>query len=142
MNLRHDMATNFAIVHEPLRKGIRPTPSCLGHLGGIKIEMIISFSRCPMQVGRVKSRRDVHNELPQSTQALKVWRDTQHSAGHTDAKGGSITVPLTSCLTGLESAVWQLTMFVFICLTDKFKPVKKELNGTVILPPLRIPCLA
>ncbi len=30
-------------------------------------------------------------------------------------KGGSITVLLTSCLTGLESAVWQLTIFVFIC---------------------------
>jgi hypothetical protein len=37
-------------------------------------------------------------------------------AGNT--KGGSITVPLTSCLTGLESAVWQLTIFVFICKTD------------------------
>jgi hypothetical protein len=33
-------------------------------------------------------------------------------AGNT--KAGSITVPLTSCLTGLESAVWQLTIFVFI----------------------------
>jgi len=32
-------------------------------------------------------------------------------AGNT--KGGSITVLLTSCLTGLKSAVWQLTMFVF-----------------------------
>jgi len=30
-------------------------------------------------------------------------------AGNT--KGGSITVPLTSCLTGLDSAVWQLTFF-------------------------------
>jgi hypothetical protein len=39
-----------------------------------------------------------------------------HSAGNT--KGGSITVPLTSCLTGLESAIRQLTMFVFICKTD------------------------
>ncbi len=28
-----------------------------------------------------------------------------------NTKGGSITVPLTSCLTGLESAVWQLTIF-------------------------------
>jgi len=37
-------------------------------------------------------------------------------AGNT--KGGSITVPLTSCLTGLESAVWLLTIFVFICKTD------------------------
>jgi hypothetical protein len=38
------------------------------------------------------------------------------NAGNT--KGGSITVPLTSCLTGLESAVWQLTIFVHICKTD------------------------
>jgi hypothetical protein len=37
-------------------------------------------------------------------------------AGNT--KGGSITVALTSCLTGLESVVQQLTIFVFICKTD------------------------
>jgi hypothetical protein len=30
-----------------------------------------------------------------------------------NTKGGSITVPLTSYLTGLESAVWQLPIFVF-----------------------------
>jgi hypothetical protein len=30
-----------------------------------------------------------------------------------NTKGGSITVLLTSCLTGLESAVWQLTTFCF-----------------------------
>jgi hypothetical protein len=35
-----------------------------------------------------------------------------------NTKGGSITVLLTSCLTGLESAVWQLTIFVFICKTN------------------------
>jgi hypothetical protein len=35
-----------------------------------------------------------------------------------NTKGGSITVPLTSCLTGLVSAVSQLTIFVFICETD------------------------
>jgi len=29
-----------------------------------------------------------------------------------NTKGGSITAPLTSCLTGLEPAVWQLTIFV------------------------------
>jgi len=33
-------------------------------------------------------------------------------------KGGIITVPLTSCLTGLESAVWQLKNVVFISKTD------------------------
>jgi len=31
---------------------------------------------------------------------------------------GDITVPLTSYLTGLELAVWQLTIFVFIFKTD------------------------
>jgi hypothetical protein len=35
-----------------------------------------------------------------------------------NTKGGSITVLLTSCLTGLESAVCLLTNFVFICQTD------------------------
>jgi hypothetical protein len=58
-----------------------------------------------------------------------------------NTKGGSITVLLTSCLTGLESAVGELTMFVFICKTDKSKPVKQEVNGTVILPPLVFPAL-
>jgi hypothetical protein len=58
-------------------------------------------------------------------------------AGNT--KGESITLLLTSCLTGLESAVWQLTIFVIICKTDKSKPVKQEVNGTVILSPLVFP---
>jgi hypothetical protein len=31
-----------------------------------------------------------------------------------NTKGGSITVPLTSCLTGLESAVQQLTIFFYL----------------------------
>jgi hypothetical protein len=29
-----------------------------------------------------------------------------------------------------------MTIFVFICKTDSSKPVKQEVNGTVILPPL------
>jgi hypothetical protein len=58
-------------------------------------------------------------------------------AGNT--KGGCITVPLTSCLAGLESAAWQLTFFVFIWKTDYSKLVKQEVNGTVILPPLAFP---
>jgi hypothetical protein len=35
-----------------------------------------------------------------------------------NTKGGSITGPLTSCLTGLELAVWQLTKF-FIYLQNR-----------------------
>ncbi len=52
---------------------------------------------------------------------------------------GSITVLLTSCRTGLESAVLELTIFVFIWKTDYSKPVKQEANGTVMLPPLVFP---
>ncbi len=56
-----------------------------------------------------------------------------------NTKRGSITVPLTSCLTGLESAVWLLTIFVFIGKTEYSKPVKQEVNSTVILPLLVFP---
>ncbi len=35
-----------------------------------------------------------------------------------NTKRGSITVQLTSFLTGLESAVLQVTIVVFICKTD------------------------
>ncbi len=56
-----------------------------------------------------------------------------------NTKGGSITVLLTSCLTGLKLFVWQLTIFVIICKTDWSKPVKQEVNGTVIFPPHSIP---
>ncbi len=50
------------------------------------------------------------------TRLPAVTSTTFNLSGNT--KGGSITVPLTSCLTGLESAVCQLTTFVFICKTD------------------------
>ncbi len=48
--------------------------------------------------------------------SLRLTRSRVDKPGN--AKGGSITVQLTSCLTGLESAVWLLTIFVFICKTD------------------------
>ncbi len=40
-----------------------------------------------------------------------VLRSLWDAAGN--SKGGSITVPFTSCLTGLESAVWQLNYLGF-----------------------------
>jgi hypothetical protein len=58
-------------------------------------------------------------------------------AGNT--KGGSITVPLTSCLTGLDSSVLQMETKIVSCHTADSKPVKQEVNGTVILPPLVFP---
>ena len=55
-------------------------------------------------------------------------------AGNT--KGGSITVPLTFCLTHLDQSVLQIETKIVSCRTAHFKPVKQEVNGTVILPPL------
>ncbi len=58
-------------------------------------------------------------------------------AGNT--KGGSITVPLTSCLTGLDWSVLQLKPKIVSCQTADSKRDKQEVNGTVILPPLVFP---
>ncbi len=56
-----------------------------------------------------------------------------------NTKGGSITVPLTSCLTRLDLSVLQIkTEIVSCCIADS-KSVKQEVNGTVILPPLVFP---
>ncbi len=51
-----------------------------------------------------------------STVVERAAHNCKIEAGNT--KGGSITVPLTSCLTGLELAVSQLTIFVSIFETD------------------------
>jgi hypothetical protein len=54
-------------------------------------------------------------------------------------KGGGITVPLTSCLTGLDYSVLQIKMKIVSSHTADSKLVKQEVNGTVILPPLVFP---
>ncbi len=59
------------------------------------------------------------------------------SAGNT--KGGSITVLLTSCLTGLDQSVLQIKTKIVSIHTADSKPVKQEVNVTVILPPLVFP---
>jgi hypothetical protein len=59
------------------------------------------------------------------------------SAGNT--KGGSITVPLTSSLTGLDWSVFQIKTKIVSCHTADSKPVKLEVNGTGILHPLVFP---
>ncbi len=56
-----------------------------------------------------------------------------------NTKGGSITVPLTSCLTGLDLSVLQIKTKIVSTHTADSKPVKLEVNGTVILPPLVFP---
>ncbi len=56
-------------------------------------------------------------------------------------KWGSITVLLTSCLTGLDKSVLKIKTKIVSCLTAESKPVKQEVNGAVILPPLVFPGL-
>jgi hypothetical protein len=59
--------------------------------------------------------------------------------GARNAKGGCITVPLTSCLTDKDWSVLQIKTKIVSCHTADFKSVKQEVNGTVILPPLVFP---
>ena len=58
-------------------------------------------------------------------------------AGNT--KGGRITVLLASCLTGLDKLVVQIKTKIVSCHTGYSKPVKQEVNGTVILPLIVFP---
>ena len=41
-----------------------------------------------------------------------------------NSKGGSITVPFTSCLTGLDESVLQIKTKIVSCRTADSKPVK------------------
>ncbi len=59
-----------------------------------------------------------------------------------NTKGESITVPLTSCLTGLVQSVFQIQTKIVSCHTADSKPVRQEVNGTVILPTLVFPASA
>jgi hypothetical protein len=53
-----------------------------------------------------------------------------------NTKGGSLTVPLTSCLTGLDWPVLQTKTKIVSSHTADSKPVKQEVNAT---PPLVFP---
>jgi hypothetical protein len=49
-----------------------------------------------------------------------------------NTKGGSITVPLTSCLTDLDQSVLQIKTNIVSSHTADSKLVTQEVNGTVI----------
>jgi hypothetical protein len=59
------------------------------------------------------------------------------TAGKT--KGRSITVPLTSCLIGMNLSVLQIKTKIVSSHTTVSKPVKQGINGTAVLPPLVFP---
>ncbi len=56
-----------------------------------------------------------------------------------NTKLGSITVRLTSYLTGLDESVLQIKTKIVSCHTVDSESVKQEVNSTVILPPLVFP---
>jgi hypothetical protein len=57
-----------------------------------------------------------------------------YTAGNT--KGGSITVPFDLLFDWFGISCMTTDNFCFISKTDLSKPVKQEVNGTVIFPPL------
>jgi hypothetical protein len=75
--------------------------------------------------------------LPSSVTKKKVFMPQTRTPGNN--KGGSITVLLTSCLTGLNKSVLQIKTKFVSCHTDDSKPVKQEVYGTVILLPSVFP---
>jgi hypothetical protein len=56
-----------------------------------------------------------------------------------NTKEGSITVLLTSCLTSLDQSVLQIKTKIVRHHTADSKPVKQEVNGTVMFPSLVFP---
>jgi hypothetical protein len=66
-------------------------------------------------------------------------RGTIQLPGPGNTKGECITVLSTSCLTYLDLSVLEIKTKIVSCHTADSKPVKQEVNGTVILPPLVFP---
>jgi hypothetical protein len=71
------------------------------------------------------------------SQCQKECRMDIKRAGN--ANWGSITVLLTSCLTGLDYSVLQIKTKNVSCHTADSKQVKQEVNSTVTLPPFVFP---
>ncbi len=71
--------------------------------------------------------------LELSISMVKIYLSSRNT------KGGSINVPLTSCFTVFDWSVLQIKTKIVVCHTADCKPVKQEVNGTVILPPLVFP---
>jgi hypothetical protein len=70
---------------------------------------------------------------------MVIAQATRASTAAGNTKGGSITVPLTSCLSDFDYSVLQIKTKIVGSHTGDSKPVKQEVNGTVILSPLVFP---
>ncbi len=96
-------------------------------------KIILNAKKCFITEKRNKSSWHPIIKKPFSDKSRK----NSVSAGNT--KRGSITVLLTSCLTGLDWPVLQIKTKNVSNHTADSKPVKQEVNGTVILPPSVFP---
>jgi hypothetical protein len=60
---------------------------------------------------------------------IYIGKGLRDNADAGNTKGGRI-----NCLTGLDYSVLQIKTKIVSCHTADYKPVKLEVNGTVILP--------
>ncbi len=87
-----------------------------------------------MEASTVDNQKDIYKR--NSEKEIQVDGETKRWKELGNAEGGSIIVPLTSCLTGLDILFCKKMVS---CPTADSKPVKQEVNGTVLLPPLVFP---
>ncbi len=108
-----------------LGRRLQPSLMFVGKAGAYPIE--VPFRRSTLGQAPGLAHKQLH----------RLERLAMDKPGNT--KGGSITVPLTSCLTGLDQSVLQIKTKIVCSHTADSKPVKQEVNGTMILPPLVFP---
>jgi hypothetical protein len=77
---------------------------------------------------------EAKKELDDIAAILSTVQEPGKDAGNTI--GGSIIVQLTSCLIGFDLSVLHIKTKIVSCNTADSIPVKQEVSGTVILPPL------
>jgi len=85
---------------------------------------------------RLNNSKDVKKSVKwRSYSCRKLFLKT--SPGNTN--WGSVIVPLTSCFTGLDKSVMIIKTKIVSCHIADSRPVKQEVKGTMILPPLVFP---
>ncbi len=97
---------------------------------------ITKFLTCLCAFGS-RSKFEMASSVTQWKNIHRIITRPRVRPGNT--RGGSITVQLTSCLTGLDESVLQIKTKIVSSHTADSKPVKQEVNGTVILPPSVFP---
>jgi hypothetical protein len=95
--------------------------------------------KCHLRIRRKQNSTVVYDIAQHSMFYLPLVGFLRVNEKIRDTEGGSITVPLTSCLTGLDLSVLQMKTKKFRSHTAVPKPVKQEVNSTMILPPLVFP---